>query len=78
MLAYFYSALNEKGKLVIVDFDKNEKVNHPEVHNCFNPVDLKFLPHEVGFKKVEIRTIYHGKNIFTNQDASLFLSSSRK
>ncbi len=78
MLTYFYSALNENGKLVIVDFDKNEKVNHPEVHNGFDPADLKFLLHEVGFKKVEIKTIYHGKNIFMNQDASLFPSSSRK
>lgn len=78
VLRQFFSALNPNGNLIIVDFDKNENVNHPKVHNGFRHTDLKSLLTDVGFKKISIKTFYHGKNIFMNQDASLFLSTSFK
>ncbi|EQA46260.1 methyltransferase, UbiE/COQ5 family [Leptospira broomii serovar Hurstbridge str. 5399] len=78
ILGHFFSVLNTNGKLIIVDFDKNEKINHPKVHNGFNQMDLKTLLNAVGFRKIEIRTFYHGKNIFMNHDASLMISTSLK
>jgi len=73
-----YSTLNENGKLIIVDFDKNEKISHPKVHNGFSQEELKKLLSETGFKTTEINTFYHGKQIFMNQDASMFISTSVK
>lgn len=78
ILGHFFSVLNTNGKLIIVDFDKNEKINHPKVHNGFNQMDLKTLLTAVGFRKIENRTFYHGKNIFMNHDASLMISTSLK
>ncbi|EPG72569.1 ribosomal protein L11 methyltransferase-like protein [Leptospira fainei serovar Hurstbridge str. BUT 6] len=78
ILKQFFSVLKENGKLIIVDFDKNEKVNHPKVHNGFSHTDLKSLLTDAGFKKTEIRTFYNGENIFMNQDASLLISTSLK
>lgn len=73
-----YDALTEGGKLIIIDFDKNENVMHPKVHNGFVHQELKKLLVEVGFKDVEIRNFYSGKNIFVNEDATMFISTSRK
>ncbi len=70
--------LNKNGKLIIVDFDKNDKINHSKVHNGFSHEELKKSLFEVGFKSTEIKTFYHGTGIFMNQDASIFLSSSIK
>ncbi|TGL86224.1 class I SAM-dependent methyltransferase [Leptospira congkakensis] len=78
LLKQFNSILNADGKLIIVDFDKNENINHPNVHNGFAHLHLKSLLTEVGFKNIEIKTFHHGKNIFMNQDASLLISTSSK
>ncbi|BDA77322.1 S-adenosylmethionine-dependent methyltransferase [Leptospira kobayashii] len=78
ILGHFYSVLNANGKLIIVDFDKNEKINHPTVHNGFTHTDLKSLLTDAGFHTIEIKNFHHGKNIFMNQDASLLISTSLK
>ncbi|WP_163527246.1 class I SAM-dependent methyltransferase [Halobacillus ihumii] len=78
ILQRLFNVLNHGGKLIIVDFDKNDKINHPKVHNGFSHEDLKRILSEVGFKSSEIKTFYHGKQIFMNQDASMFISSSVK
>ncbi|EMY68452.1 class I SAM-dependent methyltransferase [Leptospira vanthielii] len=78
ILNYFYEILNPNGKLMIVDFDKNERINHPKVHNGFTNTEIRSLLTEVGFKNIEIRTFHHGKNIFMNEDASLFLATGEK
>lgn len=78
ILQKLFTILNDGGKLIIVDFDKNDKINHPKVHNGFSHDELKKSLSEVGFKSIEIKTFYHGKRIFMNQDASMFLSSSIK
>lgn len=36
-----FSVLNNGGKLIIIDFDKNDKINHPKVHNGFSHDELK-------------------------------------
>lgn len=62
----------------MVDFDKNENIQHPTVHNSFSHEELKETLAEVGFSSTEMRTFYHGKQIFMKQDASMFLASSVK
>ena len=73
-----FNILNNGGKLIIIDFDKNDKINHPKVHNGFSHDELKRRLSEVGFKSIEIKTFYHGHRIFMNQDASMFISSCIK
>ncbi|MDZ5472247.1 methyltransferase domain-containing protein [Bacillus sp. 31A1R] len=78
ILRELFKILNDGGKLLIIDFDKNDKINHPKVHNGFLHEELTKRLSEVGFKSTEIRTFYHGERIFMNQDASMFISSSKK
>ncbi|WP_018922691.1 class I SAM-dependent methyltransferase [Salsuginibacillus kocurii] len=78
ILQRLFNLLNHDGKLIIVDFDKNDKINHPKIHNGFSHEKLKKRLTEVGFKSTEIKTFYHGNCIFMNQDASMFISSSIK
>lgn len=75
ILQELYNILNNGGKLIVIDFDKNDKINHP---NGFSHEELKKRLSEVGFKSIEIKTFYHGNRIFMNQDASMFISSSIK
>lgn len=78
ILTELFNVLNKDGKLIIVDFDKNEQIDHPKVHNGFSQEELKNKLKEVGFKTTEIRTFHHGRRIFIKQDASIFISSSIK
>ncbi|MFB9760808.1 class I SAM-dependent DNA methyltransferase [Ectobacillus funiculus] len=78
ILQELFNILNNGGKLIIIDFDKNDKINHPKVHNGFSHEEMKKRLSEVGFKSIEIKTFYHGNGIFMNQDASMFISSSIK
>lgn len=78
ILQELFHILNEGGKLIIIDFDKNNKINHPKVHNGFSHEELKESLVEVGFKTVEMKTFHHGERIFMNQDASMFISNSIK
>lgn len=78
ILQTLYEILNDDGKLIIVDFDKNEKAQHPKVHSGFDHDELKEMLSKVGFRSTEINTFYHGKKIFMNQDASMFIATSVK
>ncbi|CDO02938.1 putative methyltransferase YcgJ [Oceanobacillus picturae] len=78
ILQQLFQVLNSGGKLIIVDFDKTEKISHPKVHNGFTHEELKNHLNEVGFKSTQINTFHHGTRIFMNQDASMFVSSSMK
>lgn len=78
ILQQLFSILNESGELIIVDFDKNDQIDHPKVHNGFSHEGLKDILSEVGFDSIEIKTFYHGKKIFMNQDASMFIARSFK
>lgn len=78
ILQELFNILNNGGKLIIIDFDKNDKINHPKVHNGFSHEELKQKLSEVGFKSIEIKTFYQGNRIFMNQDASMFISNSIK
>lgn len=78
ILTELFNILNKDGKLIIIDFDKNEQIDHPKVHNGFSHEELKNKLKEVGFMTTEIRTFHHGRRIFIKQDASMFISSSIK
>ncbi len=78
ILQQLFNVLNDGGKLIIVDFDKNNKIDHPKVHNGFSHEELKKRLAEVGFKSIEMKTFHHGNHIFMKQDASMFIASSLK
>jgi ubiquinone/menaquinone biosynthesis C-methylase UbiE len=78
ILQELFNILNHDGKLIVIDFDKNDKINHPKDHNGFSHEELIKMLSEVGFKSNEIKTFYHGNRIFMNQDASMFISCSIK
>ncbi|SEQ34936.1 Methyltransferase domain-containing protein [Bacillus licheniformis] len=78
ILQELFGILNDGGKLIIIDFDKNDKIKHPKVHNGFSHEELKKRLSDIGFKSTEMKTFFHGRRIFMNQDASMFISSSIK
>ncbi|QAW38441.1 class I SAM-dependent methyltransferase [Bacillus licheniformis] len=78
ILQELFGILNDGGKLIIIDFDKNDKIQHPKVHNGFSHEELKKRLSDIGFKSTEMKTFFHGRRIFMNQDASMFISSSIK
>jgi ubiquinone/menaquinone biosynthesis C-methylase UbiE len=78
ILKELFKIINDGGKLIIIDFDKNDKIKHPKVHNGFLHEELKKSLSEVGFTSIEMKTFYHGNRIFMNQDASMFISSCIK
>lgn len=78
ILQALHHILNDGGKLIIIDFDKNDQVDHPKIHPGFLHEELKEMLSDVGFTSIDIRTFYHGKQIFAKQDASIFISSSTK
>lgn len=41
ILQKLFGILNNGGKLMIIDFDKNNKIQHPKVHNGFSHEELK-------------------------------------
>ncbi|MFG6147661.1 class I SAM-dependent DNA methyltransferase [Halobacillus sp. B23F22_1] len=78
ILTSLFNRLHKGGKLIIIDFDKNDKINHPSVHNGFSHGELEKVLADVGFKTTITKTFHHGKGIFMKQDASMFISSSIK
>lgn len=78
ILQQLFNILNKDGQLIIIDFDKNDKINHPKVHNGFSHEELKKKLVDAGFTSTKINTFYYGERIFMNQDASMFISNSIK
>ncbi|RFB18694.1 class I SAM-dependent methyltransferase [Bacillus sp. HNG] len=78
ILQELFRILNDGGKLIIIDFDKNNQINHPKVHNGFLHNELEKRLSEGGFKSIEIKTFYQGTRIFMNQDASMFICTCNK
>lgn len=78
LLQKLFNVLNKDGMLILIDFDKNESIYHPKVHNGFVQDEIMELLIKIGFYDIEMHTFYHGKNIFMSKDASLFSSISKK
>ncbi|MFP9075757.1 methyltransferase domain-containing protein, partial [Enterococcus faecalis] len=49
LLQQLYQLLKPGGRLFIVDFNKNQSVSHPKVHNGFEQDTLLQLAESVGF-----------------------------
>jgi len=78
LLASLYKILNQDGRLIVVDFDKNEAVSHDLVHNGFEQAQLSHQLKEIGFSAVNSRTFYEGDKLFMKQSASLFIMEAVK
>jgi ubiquinone/menaquinone biosynthesis C-methylase UbiE len=78
LLAKLHAVLNDEGHLLIVDFNKNDKVVSELVHNGFDQEQLKALMLKIGFKDIRSKTIYSGTKLFMNQDASIFIMDGKK
>lgn len=78
VLSRLFDALNEGGHLLIVDFNKNEKIVSDIVHNGFNPEELSNIMTEIGYRDIQFKTFYTGSKIFMGHDASMFILDSAK
>ncbi|MFC5450598.1 class I SAM-dependent methyltransferase [Paenibacillus aestuarii] len=78
VLARLFDVLNEGGHLLIVDFDKNEKVASDFVHNGFNQDELADRMTQIGYRGISSETFHTGSKIFMGQDASMFVLDARK
>lgn len=78
VLSRLYDTLEKDGHLIIVDFDKNEKIASDMVHNGFDQAELTDVMSKIGYRDIQSKTIYTGSKIFMGQDASLFVLDSHK
>ena len=78
VLSRLFDVLNEGGHLLIVDFNKNEKVVSDIVHNGFNQVKLTDIMTKIGYRNIQSKTFYTGSKIFMGHDASMFILDSQK
>jgi len=78
VLSKLYGILNPGGHLLIVDFDKNEKVNSDLVHNGFDQKQLSDIMRKIGYRLIQSKTFYSGENLFMGQDATMFILDSQK
>lgn len=78
LLRRFAAVLAPGGRLLIADFDKNEKIRSDKVHNGFVQSTLVDACARAGFASARAHTFYEGQKIFLQQDASLFLLQADK
>lgn len=78
ILSRLYEVLNENGHLLIVDFDKNEKIVSDIVHNGFEQTELTGTMSKIGYRNIQSKTFYTGSKIFMGQDAAMFILDSQK
>ncbi len=78
VLSKLFHVLNEGGHLLIVDFNKNEKVVSDLVHHGFDQGELTDLMAKIGYRHIHSSTFYNGNNLFMGQDASLFILDAQK
>ncbi|MDL2206519.1 class I SAM-dependent methyltransferase [Eubacteriales bacterium OttesenSCG-928-N13] len=73
LLTRIHALLPHGGQLIIVDFDKNERIPSDRVHNGFEQSVLIQQLLQIGFSSADAHTFHHGQKIFMNQDASMFI-----
>lgn len=78
LLERLYELLKPGGCMVIVDFDKNDKIDTDKVHHGFEQSRLRSNLGQIGFTTVDSHTFYQRKNMFVHQDASLFILAAKK
>ncbi len=70
--------LKDEGKLVIVDFVKNEAVKSDLVHNGFNLITLENGLNENGFYQIKSKIIHEDEKMFMNNNCQVFLMEGIK
>jgi ubiquinone/menaquinone biosynthesis C-methylase UbiE len=78
LLEVMSGLLKPGGHLIIIDFDKNEQVVSPDVHNGFHQSSLCELLRSLSLKVVLSETFYHGERLFMNKDASMFIIDCKR
>ena len=78
VLSRLYEVLNEGGHVIIIDFDKNEKVASDVIHNGFEQIELADIMTKLGYRSIHSKTFHTGRKILMGQDASMFILDSRK
>ncbi|MEG0619219.1 MAG: class I SAM-dependent methyltransferase [Bacilli bacterium] len=78
ILSRLFDVLNENGRLIIVDFDLNQHISDPRVHNGFDQEKLAILLKEIGFSNVTSHNFYQGKELFMKKEATLFKAVTSK
>jgi ubiquinone/menaquinone biosynthesis C-methylase UbiE len=78
ILSRLYEVLRENGHLLIVDFNKNEKIVSDLVHNGFDLRELTDIMTKIGYRNIQSKTFYAGSKIFMGHDASLFILDSQR
>lgn len=81
----FYSLLNNKGKLCIIDLNKEDGRFHEEEndfngHNGFSQIELKEVLSQVGFSNIKSYTFYNGVKDVNKEkvEYSLFIMIGKK
>ncbi len=78
VLSRLHEILNESGQLLIIDFDKNQKIVSDMVHNGFDQSELADVMTKIGYRGIQSKTFYTGSKLFMGQDASLFILNAQK
>lgn len=85
ILSRLFNILRKDGQLLIVDIDTDDGSFHAETpgydgHNGFDQSALVSLAMEVGFKKAETKTFYHGNKMLggENKTYSFFILDAVK
>ena len=78
VLSRLCQVLKEDGHLLIVDFNKNEKIVSDMVHNGFEQIKLTDIMTQIGYRDIQSKTFYTGSKIFMGHYASLFILDSQK
>ncbi|MFT3983581.1 MAG: class I SAM-dependent methyltransferase [Lachnospiraceae bacterium] len=78
VLRKLYQVLNPGGHLLIIDFDKNEKVVSDLVHPGFDQAELTDTMSKAGYRNIQSKTFFSGSSLFMGKDASLFVLDSQK
>jgi len=78
VLSKLYETMHPGGRMIIVDFNRNEEIDSDLVHPGFDQAALRGLMAKIGYEQIRSKTIYRGSNLFMGRDASMFVLDARK
>lgn len=76
IISQLASLLNENGKLIIVDFNKNELVQSSLIHNGFDQVELQTKLNQNNLIDFKSQTFYEADKLLMNEYASMFITTA--